>query len=94
MRKHGIEKYRGVRTPETGYPVKLKNTEHIYFSRLDGSTRDSTVTKRELEVVEISDHPLAKFLFDVPAGFKRLRRTTKNPAIPPEMLRASIEQPE
>jgi len=94
LRKHGIEKYEMAGTPETGFPVKLKNTEHIHSSRLDGSSRDLTMTTRELEVVEISDHPLARSLFDVPAGFKRLRRTTRNPAIPPEMLRASIEKPE
>lgn len=94
LSKRGIEEYKMVGKPETGYPVKLKNTERIYHSRLDGSSRDSTVTKRELEVIEISDHPLARSLFDVPAGFKRLRRTTRNPAIPPEILRTSIEERE
>src|SRR5208337_1826202 len=93
LRKHGIEKYETVATPETGFPVKLKNTEHIHSMRPDGSSRDFTMTTRELEVVEISDHPLARSLFDVPAGFKRLRRTTRNPAIPPEMLRTGIEKP-
>jgi hypothetical protein len=88
LRKRGITKYKIIGKPETGYSVKLKNTEHIYLSRPDGSNLVSTVTKRELEVVEMLDHPLARSLFDVPAGFKR--RTTRNPAIPPEML--SIEE--
>jgi hypothetical protein len=94
LRKREITKYRMVGTPEMGYPVKLKNTEQIYLRSLDGSSQESTVTKRELEVIEMSDHPLGRSLFDVPAGFKKLRRTTRNPAIPSEMLRTTIQKPE
>lgn len=94
LRKRGIERYEMAGTPETGFPVKLKKTEHIYSRVLDDYGRDLIITTREIEVVEISDRPLDRSLFEVPSGFKRRLRTIRNPAIPPEMLRTSSERPE
>jgi len=93
LRKHGLSQYRRIGTLETGYPVKLKTTEHIHVRRPDGSTHDSTQMTHELEVIEMSDQPLPGSLFVVPAGFKRVGRSVRNSPIPAELLQVSTEEP-
>jgi hypothetical protein len=55
-----------------GFPVRLKITSH----KIDKSSGTPTVqnTTIETEVVEFSEEPLSPSLFEVPSGFKRVKR--------------------
>jgi hypothetical protein len=60
--------------PPTGYPLLLKNTNKAEIIQPDKTSRIST-TVSEMEVVEFSRAPLDPALFQVPAGFKKVKRT-------------------
>ena len=60
--------------PPTGYPLRLKNTNQAERIQPDKTSRIVTNVS-EMEVMEFSRAPLDPALFQVPAGFKKVKRT-------------------
>jgi hypothetical protein len=60
--------------PPTGYPLLVKNTSKSESIQPDKTSR-VFITVSEMEVVEFSRAPLDPALFQVPAGFRKVKRT-------------------
>jgi hypothetical protein len=66
---------------ESGFPVQQTVTTHSSYKQADGTEKEFTSTNAS-EVTELSELPLDKALFEVPAGFKQVSKLNTQPPVP------------
>lgn len=64
--------------PETGFPVQLVSVSTSTQTLRDGSRKERT-SKHETLVIGLEVSPLDPRLFEIPPGFKHVRRIERNP---------------